>query len=57
MAGVINTRSLLKTLRKYSAVIFFPTFTASTIYADLAHTRHWKQSLIDARKAAEQLPQ
>lgn len=29
-------------LRRYSAVIFFPTFAVSTIWADYNHTRKWK---------------
>lgn len=54
MAGISTGRALLKSLRKHSIVIFFPTFTAATIYADLSHTRTWKQSLA-TKNAAELL--
>ncbi|XP_055383202.1 uncharacterized protein LOC129613243 [Condylostylus longicornis] len=37
-------------LRKYGAVIFFPTFTASTILADLNHTRNWKREQEQLKK-------
>lgn len=59
MAGVGSGRVLLKSLRKHSIVILFPTFTAATIYADLSHTRTWKQSLLAAsqKNTTELLPQ
>lgn len=31
--------------RYYRVVILFPTFTVSTITADLIHTRNWKRQL------------
>lgn len=47
--------NLLKAWQKYRVVLFFPAFTASTIYADLAHTRQWKQSQLEARRSVELL--
>ncbi|XP_023170023.1 uncharacterized protein LOC111598824 [Drosophila hydei] len=39
--------------RKYGAVIFFPTVTVGSIYADWSHTREWKrQQLLAAHSAA-----
>ncbi|XP_034473890.1 uncharacterized protein LOC117781244 [Drosophila innubila] len=39
--------------RKYGAVIFFPTVTVGSIYADWSHTREWKrQQQRDAQSAA-----
>lgn len=32
-----------KFLRHYAVVIFFPTFTATTIYADWSNTQKWKK--------------
>lgn len=37
------SKVLLQFLSKYKVVIFFPTFTASTIYADYSHTQNWKK--------------
>jgi hypothetical protein len=39
--------------KRYWIVIFFPTFTASSILLDLAHTRKWKQQKVDLQAAAE----
>ncbi|XP_037937969.1 uncharacterized protein LOC119671421 [Teleopsis dalmanni] len=35
--------TVLQLARKYGVVVFFPTFTVTTIYADWSHTREWKR--------------
>ncbi|XP_018798604.1 PREDICTED: uncharacterized protein LOC108974931 [Bactrocera latifrons] len=35
--------TLARLARKYGAVIFFPTFTVTTILVDWTHTRAWKE--------------
>jgi len=47
--------ALLTFWRKYKIVIFFPTFTASTIYADYSHTQKWKQENLKPIKNKELL--
>ncbi|XP_034196665.1 uncharacterized protein LOC117612072 isoform X1 [Osmia lignaria lignaria] len=39
--------SIRRIIKRYWAVIFFPTFTAVTIYADWNHTRLWKKQLAE----------
>lgn len=51
MAGSVVARLA----RKYGAVVFFPTVTVSTIYADWSHTQQWKQQQKEIAKAQELL--
>ncbi|XP_037050962.1 uncharacterized protein LOC119084911 [Bradysia coprophila] len=46
-------KGFLKVLKKYSVVVIFPTFTASTIYADWSHTKQWKASKIQQHTNVE----
>ncbi|XP_065364085.1 uncharacterized protein LOC135957292 [Calliphora vicina] len=41
--------------KKYGAVIFFPTFTAATIFADWSNTQAWKRKQKEQAKAQELL--
>ncbi|XP_053947919.1 uncharacterized protein LOC129237804 [Anastrepha obliqua] len=41
--------------RKYGAVIFFPTFTVTTILADWTHTQAWKKQQRKLAKESELL--
>ncbi|KAL9880895.1 uncharacterized protein LOC119639559 [Glossina fuscipes] len=41
--------------RKYGALIFFPTFTVITIYADWSHTRAWKRQQLQFARSQELL--
>ena len=34
-------------VRKYAAVVIFPTIAVSTIYADLRRTQKWKAKLAE----------
>ena len=43
--------------KKYAAVIFFPTFTAATIFADWSHTQAWKRQKRELAKAQEIIKQ
>ncbi|XP_013118537.1 uncharacterized protein LOC106095754 [Stomoxys calcitrans] len=40
---------------KYGAVIFFPSFTAATIFADWSHTQNWKKTQREIAKVQELL--
>lgn len=47
--------SIARVAKKYVAVVFFPSFTAATIYADWSHTQEWKQKQKEIAKAKELL--
>ncbi|XP_037817136.1 uncharacterized protein LOC119607341 [Lucilia sericata] len=41
--------------KKYGAVIFFPTFTAATIFADWSNTQAWKRKQKELAQTKELL--
>ncbi|XP_020808822.1 uncharacterized protein LOC110184580 [Drosophila serrata] len=40
-------------VRKYGAVIFFPTVAVGSIYADWSHTREWKRQQLQLARSAQ----
>jgi hypothetical protein len=39
--------------KRYWIVIFFPTFTAGSIFLDISHTRKWKWQQAELQATAE----
>lgn len=47
----VMSKGALQFLNRYKVVIFFPTFTVSTIYADYSHTQKWKREQLVKKQA------
>ena len=51
--AVGSISAIRRLLKRYWVVVLFPTVTAGSVLADLAHTRQWKEQKVQLRAASE----